>query len=235
LAGRDFFRFDILQDEPFFFGFYIFQDPVTGGAGGEAIDLFHIREGNIFFVLATNGIIAKFILVKDPSGQAAFVKLVQEHRLIVHKICNLYGATHHDRQDLFQEIIVQLWKAYPKFRGEAKFSTWLYRIALNTAISDLRRQKKYISPIDPDHLPAGLPEVQYPKEQEEQVQQLYAAIDQLTEIEKALVMLYLEDKPYEEMEEILGINQNNLRVKMNRIKDKLRKLTKEAAYGTGKP
>lgn len=192
-------------------------------------------KGNIFFIPATNGIIAKINCVKDPTGQEAFVRLVQEHRLIMHKICNLYGATRHDRQDLFQEIIVQLWKAYPKFRGEAKFSTWLYRIALNTAISDLRKQKKRIAPIDPDLLPAGLQEVQYPKEKEEQIQQLYAAIDQLTEIEKALVMLYLEDKPYEEMEEILGINQNNLRVKMNRIKDKLRKLTKEVAYGTGKP
>jgi RNA polymerase sigma-70 factor (ECF subfamily) len=75
--------------------------------------------------------------------------------------------------------------------------------------------------------------MQYPKEQEEQLQQLYAAINQLTEVEKALVMLYLEDKSYDEMEEILGINQNNLRVKMSRIKEKLRKLTKETAYGIG--
>jgi RNA polymerase sigma-70 factor (ECF subfamily) len=160
--------------------------------------------------------------------------MVQEHRLILHKVCNLYGATLHDRQDLFQEIVIQLWKSFPKFRGEAKLSTWLYRIALNTAISDLRKQKRQITPIDPDLLPAGLPDLQYPKEKEEQLQQLYIAIEQLTEVEKALVMLYLDDKSYEEMEEILGINQNNLRVKMNRIKEKLRKLTKEAAYGTGK-
>jgi RNA polymerase sigma-70 factor (ECF subfamily) len=73
----------------------------------------------------------------------------------------------------------------------------------------------------------------YGTDQEEQLQALYAAIGQLTEIEKALVMLYLEDKSYDEMEDILGINQNNLRVKMNRIKEKLRKITKEAAYGTG--
>ena len=73
--------------------------------------------------------------------------------------------------------------------------------------------------------------MQYVNEKEEQLQQLYAAIDRLTEVEKALTMLYLEDKPYQEMEEILGISQNNLRVKMNRIKEKLRKMTKEAAYG----
>lgn len=77
--------------------------------------------------------------------------------------------------------------------------------------------------------------MQYPQEKEEQLQQLYAAIGRLSEVEKALVMLYLEEKSYEEMEEILGINQNNLRVKMNRIKDKLRKLTKEANYGVRQP
>ena len=154
---------------------------------------------------------------------------------MLHKVCRLYCFTEHDRQDLFQEIIVQLWRSYPRFRGEAKFSTWLYRIALNTAISNLRKTKGRIASVDPANLPVGIQDIQYGKEKEEQLQQLYAAIGQLTEVEKALVMLYLEDRSYEEMEEILGIPQNNLRVKMNRIKEKLRKITKEAAYGTGKP
>ena len=171
--------------------------------------------------------------MQEPAAQEEFVKLVQEHRAMLYKVCRLYCFSEYDRQDLFQEIIIQLWKSYPKFRGDSKFSTWLYRIALNTAISDLRKQQRRISPLDPDHLPAQLQDMQYSKEQEEQLQQLYAAINQLTEVEKALVMLYLEDKSYDEMEEILGINQNNLRVKMNRIKEKLRKLTKETAYGIG--
>jgi RNA polymerase sigma-70 factor (ECF subfamily) len=168
-------------------------------------------------------------------SQSTFINLVQEHRALLYKVCHLYCSSIHDRQDLFQEIVIQLWRSYPKFRGEAKFSTWLYRIALNTAISDLRRQKRRPRPVDPGELPAELQDIQYEKEKEEQLQLLYAAIDQLTEVEKAVVMLYLEDKPYDEMEEILGINQNNLRVKMNRIKEKLRKLTKEEVYGTGKP
>jgi RNA polymerase sigma-70 factor (ECF subfamily) len=173
--------------------------------------------------------------LKGPVSQEEFVDLVHEHRAMLHKVCSLYCFSPHDRQDLFQEIIVQLWKAYPKFRGEAKFGTWLYRIALNTAISDLRKQKKLFRHVDPGTLPTEMQDIQYPREKEEQLQQLYSAINQLTEVEKALVMLYLEDKSYEEMEEILGIGQNNLRVKMNRIKEKLRKLTKEAAYGIGKP
>jgi RNA polymerase sigma-70 factor (ECF subfamily) len=146
----------------------------------------------------------------------------------------MYCFTEPDRQDLFQEIVIQLWRSYPSFRGEAKFSTWLYRIALNTAISGLRKQRRLITPTDPDRLPTELQDIQYSAEKEEQLQLLYAAIEKLTEVEKALTMLYLEDKSYLEMEEILGISQNNLRVKMNRIKEKLRIITQAVAYGTGK-
>ncbi len=152
---------------------------------------------------------------------------------MLYKVCNLYCHTQFDRQDLFQEIVIQLWKSFPKFRGDSKFSTWLYRIALNTAISDLRRQKKNITLTEPAQLPTEIEDIQYYNEKEEQLQQLHTAIDQLTEIEKAITMLYLEDKSYDEMEDILGINQNNLRVKMNRIKEKLRKLTKAVDHGIG--
>lgn len=165
--------------------------------------------------------------------QEAFVRLVDQHRGILHKVCRLYCITDTDRQDLFQEIVIQLWRSYPGFRGDAKFSTWLYRIALNTAISDLRKQRPPTTSTSPDQLPTELQDIQYSGEKEQQLQLLYAAINRLTEVEKALTMLYLEDKTYQEMEEILGISQNNLRVKMNRIKDKLRKMTKEATYGIG--
>ena len=85
--------------------------------------------------------------------------------------------------------------------------------------------------VEPESLPTEIQDIQYNNEKEERLQQLYKAINHLTEIEKAIVMLYLEDKSYEEMEDILGINQNNLRVKMNRIKEKLRKLTKSVEHG----
>ena len=150
---------------------------------------------------------------------------------MLYKVCNIYCHTEFDRQDLFQEIVIQLWKSFPKFRGDAKSSTWLYRIALNTAISGLRRQRDHIVLTEPSKLPSGIQDIEYDAEQETQLQQLHLAIGQLTEIEKAITMLYLEDRTYDEMEEILGINQNNLRVKMNRIKDKLRKLTKAVEHG----
>jgi RNA polymerase sigma-70 factor (ECF subfamily) len=164
-----------------------------------------------------------------------FVRVIDQHRGILYKVCRMYGSTEPDRQDLFQDIVIQLWRSYPSFRGEAKFSTWVYRIALNTAISDLRRQNRRITPVALDPLPTQLNDYQYPTEDDERLALLYAAIGRLTEVERALTMLYLEDKSYLEMEEILGISQNTLRVKMNRIKDKLRKMTKEADYGIRHP
>ena len=165
--------------------------------------------------------------------QEEFVRQVEANEGIIQKICRLYGHTQPDREDLFQEIIVQLWKSVPKFQGQSKFSTWVYRVALNTAISDFRRKKRSlpVSEADVDSLEISSGPGD-DIEKEGQVNALYAAIRQLTEIDKAIVMLYFENKSYEEMEDILGISANNLRVKMNRIKEKLRQLTKNISYGT---
>jgi RNA polymerase sigma-70 factor (ECF subfamily) len=135
----------------------------------------------------------------------------------------MYADNEADRQDLFQEIVIQLWKAWPRFRGDAKFSTWLYRIAINTAITGLRKRQDFITPYEPHNLPAHIPEEQQGRE-EEQLAFLYRAVAQLNEVEKAIVMLYLEERSYEEMEDILGISQGTLRVKMNRIKEKIRRM-----------
>ena len=161
-----------------------------------------------------------------------FEKQIREHELLLHKVCHMYAYTDADRQDLFQDIILQVWQAYPKFKGDAKFSTWLYRVALNTAITGLRKQKNFITSYQPAELPMHLSDQSMNAVNEERWQQLYTAIGQLTEVEKAIVILYLEERSYIEIEEILGISQGNLRVKMNRIKDKLRQLTKTNSYGT---
>lgn len=161
-----------------------------------------------------------------------FLLLVQEHQGIIRKVCHLYGRNDADRDDLYQEIVIQLWKAFGSFRGEAKISTWMYRIALNTAISNLRKQSRKVALSFPEFIPREEAETNEEKLKEEKLQQMYAAISRLSEVEKAIVMLYLEDKSYDEMEEILGIGNGALRVKMNRIKEKLRSLTKAEAYGT---
>jgi RNA polymerase sigma-70 factor (ECF subfamily) len=164
--------------------------------------------------------------------QEEFVRQVQTNEGIIQKICRLYCQTQSDREDLFQEIVVQLWKGLPKFQGHSKFTTWMYRVALNTAISDFRKRKRTLPVSDAEvallDVASELTEVN----KEEQSSALYAAISHLPEFDKAIVMLYLEDKSYEEMEDILGINTNSLRVRMNRIREKLRHLTKNISHGT---
>ena len=155
-----------------------------------------------------------------------FERHIREHELLLYKVCRIYAYTDADRQDLFQEIVIQAWKAFPKFKGEPKFSTWLYRVAINTAINGLRKKQTFISSYEPAQLPTNIDDHNTGPEEEERWRQLYNAIEQLTQVEKAIVMMYMEDRSYEEMEEILGISQGNLRVKMNRIKEKLRQITK---------
>jgi RNA polymerase sigma-70 factor (ECF subfamily) len=162
-------------------------------------------------------------------SQAEFLKLVEQHRGIIIKICAIYARQPEEREDLFQEVIVQLWKAWPSFKGLSKFSTWLYRIALNTSISGLRKKKTDL--VYMDHM--QMPEYGYEDDstRKEQLSALYGAIRQLPEIDRAVVMLFLEDHSYEEMEEILGISQGALRVKMARAKEKLKRTIQTIEHG----
>ncbi|WP_316801799.1 sigma-70 family RNA polymerase sigma factor [Pedobacter nototheniae] len=150
---------------------------------------------------------------------------VKAYKLLIYKICRMYVNSHDDIQDLYQDIIIQLWRSYPKFRGDSKFSTWLYRIAINTALTNFRKQKRSVQTTDVEIQNIEIPDYDHDGQKEDQHQQLYTAIQALNDVEKSIVMLYLEDKSYDEMEEVLGISNATLRVKMNRIKDKLRTLT----------
>ncbi len=147
---------------------------------------------------------------------------LENNQNIVHKVCTLYTNDKHSHNDLFQEITIQLWKAYPKFRGESKFSTWMYRVALNTAITLYRKSKKRVQTQDYDSVIYKITANEYDPQEEEQLKLMYAAVKQLGDIEKALVFLYLEDKDYREIASTLGITEVNARVKMNRIKKKLK-------------
>ncbi|HRI21561.1 MAG TPA: sigma-70 family RNA polymerase sigma factor [Panacibacter sp.] len=153
-----------------------------------------------------------------------FIELLNTHQNIIHKVCSLYMNNITEREDLFQEITLQAWNAFKSFRGEAKFSTWLYRVALNTAISFYRKEKNKpgFKTVE------GLPEyIEEKDEIEEQMQAMYKAIGSLSKIDKALVMLYLEDYGYDEIGSMLGITANNVAVKMNRIKTKLKDESKK--------
>ncbi|MFD1771264.1 RNA polymerase sigma factor [Sphingobacterium suaedae] len=154
--------------------------------------------------------------------EADFIMLLEEHQNILHKICKLYADDTEAHKDLFQEMVIQLWHSYPKFKGDAKFSTWAYRVSLNTAISLFRNKKRKIVTVEWDQAFQNIRYEEYNDQQEEQLRFLYAAVRQLNDIEKALVYMYLEDKDYVEIAETLGISEVNARVKMNRIKTKLK-------------
>lgn len=158
----------------------------------------------------------------DKELEHSFVTELERNQNIVHKVCRLYTSAPDEHNDLFQEITIQLWKAYPKFRGEAKFSTWMYRVALNTAITLYRKSKKNLPTQSYENILINLKASEYNDDEEQQLKLMYDAIKQLSDVEKALIFLYLEDKNYKEISDTLGITEVNARVKMNRIKSKLR-------------
>jgi len=154
----------------------------------------------------------------------SFVKQLEDNQNIVHKICRLYTHDQDSHNDLFQEITIQLWRAFPKFRGDSKFSTWMYRVALNTAITLYRKSKRRVSTQDFESISFKIKAEEYDDTVEQQLKVMYSAVKKLNDIDKALVFLYLEDKSYKEISETLGITEVNARVKMNRTKEKLRKI-----------
>jgi RNA polymerase sigma factor (sigma-70 family) len=156
-------------------------------------------------------------------SEKEFITIINEHEHIIHKVCNLYMHTKDDQQDLFQEIILNAWKGIKQFRKESKFSTWLYRVALNTAITMFKKERKHseLKKTPYDHHP-----VEYPNEHDQQYLAMIKAVQQLTDIEKALVMLYFEDYTHDEIAAVLGTTANNVAVKMNRVKAKLRERSK---------
>ena len=151
-----------------------------------------------------------------------FISEFQENQNIIHKVCRIYTSNQDAHNDLFQEITIQLWKAYPKFRGDSKLSTWMYRIGLNTAITLFRKSKRSVKTQDFDSVLYRIQSTDYDDTEEEQLKLMYKAIHQLSDIDKALIFLYLEDKNYKEISETIGISEVNARVKMNRIKTRLR-------------
>ncbi|MBT7704152.1 MAG: RNA polymerase sigma factor [Polaribacter sp.] len=156
--------------------------------------------------------------------EAKFLSDFEKNQNIVHKICRMYTTNRDAHNDLFQEVTIQLWRNYEKFRSEAKFSTWMYRVALNTAISLYRKSTRSVKTQDISDFEYKIKAVDYDDTEEQQLKAIYKAIHQLSDIEKALIFLYLEDKPYKEISETLGISNGNARVKMNRAKEKLKNI-----------
>jgi RNA polymerase sigma-70 factor (ECF subfamily) len=152
-----------------------------------------------------------------------FLELIKSHQGILHKICNIYFLRDPYKEDYYQEILIRLWKSYPSFKNQSAFSTWLYRVALNTSIDIIRKQS-----LQPKHSELSVIEyniTEYKNNTEsDNKDKLYLAINLLSDIEKAIILLYLEDFNYNEIAEIIGITENYAGVKINRIKTQLTKI-----------
>ena len=156
-----------------------------------------------------------------------FLEVLGRHEQLINKVIRIYAVDLENRRDLFQEIVYQLWRSFGSFKGESNISTWLYRVALNTAITSLRKSKKVPEHTELDDQFISAPESFDASDRSEQVEQLYSAIRSLGEVDRALVMLYLEELSYKEIAEVLGLTEDNVGVKLNRIKTKLRVLIGE--------
>jgi len=152
--------------------------------------------------------------------EAEFLDMLREYNRIIYKVASFYADENATLDDLYQDVVLNLWKAFPNFRKESQLSTWIYRIALNTCVSFYRKNS---------HRPACVeitPEIKAYVEENEAVAELYACINRLGKLERALILLYLEDRPYKEIAEIMGITATNVSTKINRIKEKLKQISK---------
>lgn len=159
--------------------------------------------------------------------QDIFAGLIEANQGIIHKVCRSYADTQEEHQDMFQEVVLQLWNSFDSFKEEAKFSTWMYRVALNTAITLFRKKKRTVAITDMEEVPPISAQECVDADTKEQIDILYKAIKQLTEVERALVLLYLDERPYKEIAETIGISEVNARVKMNRVKAKLKMIMEQ--------
>lgn len=154
-----------------------------------------------------------------------FIGLLDSNKRIIYKIVNSYCRNQEDQKDLEQEITIQLWNSFDKYDANYKYSTWVYRIALNVAISFYRKQKSWQSRhtlLSEESLFQIKDEEKYNPEVDKNLQLLKQFVDQLDELNKALMLLYLDEKKYEEIADILGISKTNVATKINRLKIKLR-------------
>ena len=153
-----------------------------------------------------------------------FIEMIKQNERVIYKVCSFYVSDDDPLSDLYQDVVCNLWTAYPKFRGECSISTWIYRIALNTCISNLRKKKR-----TPQSTP--LSDIQdafiQPDDLTAEIKEMYRLIRQLKNLERAVILLYLEEKSYQEIADITGLSLSNVAVKLKRVKEKLIKMSNQ--------
>ena len=156
-----------------------------------------------------------------------FIDTVRQHERMIYKVCSFYVSDELPMDDLYQEVVYYLWRGFAKFKGECNVSTWIYRVTLNTCISGVRKENRQPkSSVSVSTLEEPLHETEQP-EMEEKIREMYGLINRLSTIEKAIVLLYLEEKSYQEIADITGLTLPNVAVKLKRAKDKMRKMNEQ--------
>lgn len=163
------------------------------------------------------------------SSEQEFLSLINQHKGILYKVSRMYFDNLEDQQDLFQEIILQLWTSLDSFKGNSKLSSWMYRVALNTAIVFFKKEKRKLDNIIPVKIEPMALDV-YDTEKDLQLVHFYKAVKELNKIEKALIFQFIEGLSGKEIAENLGISEVNVRVKTNRTKIKLQEIIKTQGY-----
>jgi RNA polymerase sigma-70 factor (ECF subfamily) len=168
--------------------------------------------------------------------ESLFKSWLKEHGGAVVKVARAYTRTTEDSQDLAQEILLAIWRSLPRFQGRASALTWIYRVALNTALGwrrkERRRQARQRPVLEVEDLSAVAPDSAQQIVERETVERLYAAIRRLPKTDRALVLLYLDDVSYRQMAEVLGISEGNVGVKLNRAKKALSEIMKDESHET---
>lgn len=159
-----------------------------------------------------------------------YTQFILPYAGIIIKICRAYTDTEEDFQDYYQEICLQLWKSRESFKGDSKWSTWVYRVSLNVSLTLLRKEKKLKKSSREIPEIKSIPEEDISPFNNDSLKLLYKAIKKLSDLDRAIILLYLEEKSYKEIAEIMGISANNIGVKITRIKKKLKKLLNGKIY-----
>jgi RNA polymerase sigma-70 factor (ECF subfamily) len=152
-----------------------------------------------------------------------YTSFILPYAAAIIKICRAYTNTQEDFEDYYQEVCLQIWRSHENFQEKSEWSTWIYRIALNVCLTLLKKKKNNVQHFVSDYIPDEII-VQSNAFKNEDLNQLYEAIRQLSEVDRGVILLYLEEKSYQEIAEIMGTNPNNIGVRIKRIKERLKKL-----------
>lgn len=159
-----------------------------------------------------------------------FLEILSNYQGIIHKICLVYFRTETDRQDNFQEVVYQLWRSFPKLEDKRKIGSWMYNIAINTSISKIRTDSHFIAQESFPDSQQGL-DPHKGMDKKEDMEILLEAIHRLNDLDKSLMLLYLEERSYEEIAEILGISKSNVGTRINRAKNELKIQLNRLSHG----